>query len=177
MPKLKLIKPSKVYFDQIQKLKDDFKNHGEVRIQGSGSLEKYDDLNEWLENIQKIESGLIDNLDPSTFYIILVDEEVAGTICIRHHLTPELEVFGGHVGYAIKPSERRKGYAKGALKLLLELYQNDFSEILIMCEDSNIGSNKVIIDNGGTLIDQFNKFGLTINRYCIKLDKKSEGEK
>ena len=108
---VRLVKPSKQYFDQIIELKKDFITNNEPRIQGSGSLDKYDDLNEWLKSINEIEQGLNPKLVPTTYYLILLDNEVVGTISMRHYLTKDLEEFGGHIGYSIKPRARRKGYA------------------------------------------------------------------
>ena len=169
---IKLIKPLIEYFNQIIELKQDFFTNNEPRIQGSGSLDKYDDINEWLTSINEIEQGLNPKLVPTTYYLILSDEEVVGTISMWHYLTKDLEEFGGHIGYSIKPSARRKGYATEALRLLLELYQDKYDEILIMCEDDNIASNRTILANSGILINRIEKFGLKINRYILKASNK-----
>ena len=165
---IKLIKPSIEYFEQIIELKQDFYSNNELRIQGSGSLDKYDDINEWLKSLNEIEQGLNPKLVPTTYYLILSDDEVVGTISMRHYLTKDLEEFGGHIGYSIKPSARRKGYAKEALRLILESYKDKYDLILIMCEDDNIASNKTILANDGVLLSQIEKFGLRINRYIIR---------
>ena len=164
---VRLVKPSEEHFNQLKELKTDFINNNEPRIQGSGSIDKYYDLKEWLKSINEIEQGKNEKLVPSTYYLILSDKEVVGTISMRHYLTKDLEEFGGHIGYSIKPSARRKGYATEALRLILELYKTKYDEILIMCEDDNIASNKTILANGGILINQIEKFGLKINRYKI----------
>lgn len=164
---VKLVNPNEKYFSELINLKKDFIANGEFRIQGSGSIEKYNDLNEWLNSINDICQGKNKKLVPSTYYLILVGDEVVGTICMRHYLTKDLEEFGGHSGYSIKPSQRRKGYAKEALRIVLNLYKNKYDEILITCEKENIASNKTILANGGILINQIEKFGLNINRYKI----------
>lgn len=165
---IKLIKPSSEHFTQLVELKQDFINNNEPRIQGSGSIDKYDDLNGWLKSINDIEQGKNEKLVPTTYYLILSDDEVVGTISMRHYLTKDLEEFGGHIGYSIKPSSRRKGFATEALRLILDLYKDKYDDILIMCEADNIGSNKTIIANDGALLSQIEKFGLRINRYIIR---------
>ncbi len=105
---IKLVKPSIVYFDQLIILEQDFINNNEPRIQGSGSIDKYDDLNEWLKSINEIEKGKNEKLVPSTYYLILSDEEVVGTISMRHYLTKDLEEFGGHIGYSINQVQEEK---------------------------------------------------------------------
>ena len=80
----------------------------------------------------------------------------------------------GHIAYYIKPDERRKGYATKALGLVLKKYKNT-NRILITCTKDNIGSAKVIENNGGILEKTYlsKRFGVEIKRYWIskKVDK------
>ena len=44
---------------------------------------------------------------------VTLDNKIVGMIDLRHHINhPILSVWGGHIGYSVRPTERRKGYAK-----------------------------------------------------------------
>ena len=97
------------------------------------------------------EKGLV----PATLYF-LVDEKnkICGALDIRHELNEYLEKFGGHIGYGIAPSERKKGYGKIQLKLALEKAKKiGLKKVLITCDDNNIGSAKTIEACGGIYND------------------------
>ena len=71
-------------------------------------------------------------------------------IQVRHYFNDYLSRFGGHIGYSVKPDERRKGYATSMLKAILPYCKDlGLDKILITCIDDNIGSEKVILNNGG----------------------------
>ncbi len=53
------------------------------------------------------------------FWLVRDGCRVLAQSSLRHHLTPALERFGGHIGYVVRPSERRQGY--GTLLLALTL--------------------------------------------------------
>ena len=60
---------------------------------------------------------------PSTtfFAVRKEDEKIMGVIDVRHHIRrPILLEYGGHIGYAVRPTERRKEYASKILGLALE---------------------------------------------------------
>lgn len=90
---------------------------------------------------------------PSYDYFAVDNEKFIGVIHIRIELTPSLLNYGGHIGYGINPKYWRKGYGTKLLKLGLDkgkvLIKED--NILITCDDDNIGSYKIIEANGGKL--------------------------
>lgn len=78
------------------------------------------------------------------------DNKLVGMIQVRHYFNAYLEKFGGHIGYSIRPDERRKGYAKAMLKMVLPFCREiGLDKVLITCNDSNTGSEKTILANGG----------------------------
>lgn len=88
----------------------------------------------------------------STYWGVLDGETVVGRIVLRHHLTDSLKEFGGHVGYEVRPSFRRRGVAKEMLKMLLETPKaRELGRILLTCAPSNEASNRTILANGGVL--------------------------
>jgi predicted acetyltransferase len=75
-----------------------------------------------------------------------------GTVMIRHELTPELRHDGGHIGYHVVPRERRRGHATAMLARALDFCENlGLTQVLITCEEGNLGSRRVIEANAGVL--------------------------
>lgn len=88
----------------------------------------------------------------STFWLITDNEEIAGVSNLRHYLNERLLTEGGHIGFGIRPSFRRKGYAAKLLELtLLEAKKLNLSKVLLTCDKSNTGSSKTIQKNNGVL--------------------------
>lgn len=107
----------------------------------------------------------------STYWLINKDGKLLGAIDIRHKLNDFLLFRGGHIGYGIRPKERRKGYASVILSLALKKCENiGISKILITCLKENIGSAKVIIKNGGILESEDIDEGKVFQRYWINLN-------
>ena len=93
-----------------------------------------------------------------TYLWIVDDDEVVGRISLRHTLTPWLLEVGGHIGYAVRPSARRRGHASAALGLMLGVAsERGMDPVLVTCDDDNTGSRRVIEANGGVLEDVRNR--------------------
>ena len=75
-----------------------------------------------------------------------------GAVIIRHHLTPALEREGGHLGYHVVPSHRRRGHATQMLaQALVVCQQLGLRQVLVTCPLDNLASRRVIEANGGVL--------------------------
>ena len=91
---------------------------------------------------------------PATSLWWVDGREYLGRLTIRHRLTPSLLTLGGHIGYDIRPSGRRRGHATAMLAAALPVAKRlDIDPALITCNEDNVGSRKVIEANGGILED------------------------
>lgn len=78
-----------------------------------------------------------------------------GRLSIRHHLTPWLRDYGGHIGYDVRPSARRHGHATAMLREALPWCAGlGMSEVLVTCDVDNLASRRVIEHAGGVFEDQ-----------------------
>jgi predicted acetyltransferase len=88
----------------------------------------------------------------TTFWLAGDGRRLLGISRLRHHLTPGLMVEGGHIGYQIRPSERRKGYGTALLRLTLgRAAARGLARARVTCDADNVGSIRVIENNGGVL--------------------------
>lgn len=92
---------------------------------------------------------------PSTELWWVDGQRFLGRIAIRHRLTPSLLEMGGHIGYDVRRSARRRGHATEMLRQTLTIaHRMGIDPALITCSVDNIGSRTVIERNGGVLEDE-----------------------
>ena len=147
------------------------------RFEGIRNFEKIEKLsfNDWIDDLEKnkYEKNLPESYSPHTLYLAINDNnKIVGAIGIRWKQVPVLMVFGGLIGYSVRPSQRGKGYASEMLKLALDKFKNtNIENILITCKDFNIASKKVIEKNGGIFENTYSNDddGYTYLRYWIKI--------
>ena len=100
------------------------------------------------------------------------DMKMVGCMQVHNVLTQRMKDFTGHVGYSVRPSERRNGYAKRMLAKALEfLTAFGFEEVYVSCEPTNIASKKTILANGGEYVET--KYlecdNVNLERYRIRI--------
>lgn len=105
---------------------------------------------------------------PSTAYWLVESDQFIGGLSIRHTLNQKLREEGGHIGYIIRPSARRKGYGTTMLRLALpKAYELGINPVLITCNRENTASRKIIEANGGILENSVKHDGIETLRFWV----------
>lgn len=167
---LKLIKASDQYRAQITDMLDEWHQTGEKIIPYAIRRTDYHDFDNYCENLEvKDETGGL--VPDSTFFCLDEDRNIiVGAVNIRHYLNDALLLNGGHIGDGVRPSERRKGYATGMIRLALdECRKLGIQKVLMVCDKENIASAKTILKNGGVLENEIDVDGVIEQRYWIEL--------
>lgn len=91
-------------------------------------------------------------------WIVDDEDEYVGSLALRHELTDYLLREGGHIGYSVRPSVRRRGHAREALRLALPIARDQvgLDRVLVTCLESNVASRRAIEANGGVYEDTRN---------------------
>ena len=166
--------------DAIDYLEENIKCNSDLN--GTGSMEIILDemtYEEWLVELEKSEdleyANKINRCPSKTFFVVREnDKRVVGMVNVRFNISKEkLSTWASHIGYGIRPSERRKGYAKIALYLaLIEEQKLNEENVKLVCTTDNIGSNKTILSLGGklekTLLDSYDN--MMTNYYWINVN-------
>lgn len=173
----KLIKVSQNYYSKIKDYKEELISNNSA-FDGTGGLENFDDIEKWhLDLLLYEKHETCPPLMSLGFQYIYVDEndDVVGMVNIRPEAMshPYLKQFGGHIGYGVLPSQRRKGIGTSMLKDALKICKDTFKldKVLVTCFTENQGSRKVIEANGGVLESEafFPAEGKSLCRFWIEL--------
>ncbi len=176
MEQIKLLSPCREFTQDIALFRDEILAAKDSdAFAGCCTLGRYASIPQWLDMLTQFqrEETCPDGFVTSNVYLAVrcSDSKIVGMIDLRHHINhPILGLWGGHIGYSVRPSERRKGYAKEMLRQLLQICAaRNMDRVMITCHPENTASEKTILANGGVFEKQINVEGKAVKRYWITL--------
>ena len=173
---MKFVFPTIEYKDRAIEYINEFYEYGS-EINGSGSLDRFlkeSTYEKWLDKL--VRAMDIANLEETKvpaltyFYVRETDDRIIGMINIRLALNDFLRKEGGHIGYSVRPTERRNGYGTDMLAEGLKVCNKvGIREVLVSCDKVNLASAGVIKNCGGQLKEEFysETYGEVLQMYVI----------
>ena len=176
--KLYPVKPDLTYYEKYNGMMREWLASG-TRIAPwflGEPIETLDGFAEYVKMLDGCEHGNADAKYASTTSYFIVDENdrLIGAASLRHYLTVEGFNSWGHIGYGVRPGERRKGYGVQILNLMLQqAKRRGIYRVLIGVYDSNVGSWKTVEKCGGRLenVVHIENGDEPIRRYWIDIEK------
>ena len=175
--KLKLVKLSERYREQLDDMMTEWTTSGEDIIPWAIRKNDFRDFDRYLHELDILrEDGR--HVPDTTFFAL--DEErgiFVGAANIRLRLNERLLADGGHIGDGVRPSERGKGYGTELVRLALEeCRRRGILRVLMVCDEDNRASARTIEKNGGVLENVLPTDDGPVRRYWIDLTER-EGQK
>ena len=173
---MKLVFPTLAHERQATEYIQEFLTYGSPN-NGTGGLDRFlreATYAEWIGkvlrdiDIANIPEGRVPAL--TYFCVREEDDRIVGMVNIRLALTDFLRREGGHVGYGVRPTERRKGYGSAMLREAVRVCATlGMPRVLVSCDRDNTASAGVIRSCGGVLEEEFysDAFQEIVQRYVI----------
>lgn len=106
------------------------------------------------EMVTEETAASVGSVPTSTFWYV-DGTTYLGRIAVRHRLDDFLFERGGHIGYDVRPTARRRGHATAMLRAVLPRARAlGLESVLVTCDEDNTASRRVITSCGGKLEDQ-----------------------
>lgn len=146
-------------------------DHNETDVSASLGLSA-SEYSEWVEKIHANALTGDPSWGKSLLYLCFDEDRLVGLLSIRYELSASLSGKYGDIGYGVRPSERRKGYATAMLKYALTVCRDrGMKKVILGCYRSNAASASTIKKCGGVLIAENDHYqpGKTSQYYVIEL--------
>lgn len=179
--KAKLIRPEESYLEGVASYRREMLV-AKSSMDGTGTLRRTENVEEWLrqcrdgERPERLSEGKV----PATQFVFADTEtkRIYGMVQVRHTLNEYLRNFAGHIGYSVRPTERRKGYAKKMLQEALVFCKTELGlrEVLVSCLVENEASRRTILACGGVFEEKVYEHieGVWLEKYRITLNRGAE---
>jgi len=170
--------PNKSHKNDAIKFIQEFLDYNSY-LAGTAGLHKYiNNYDGWLLKLDnELNKCEPDDVPRTTFFAIREsDKRIIGITNIRHKLNDWYLLKGGHIGFSVRPAERKKGYGTKLLSLGLKRCKElGIKKVLVVCDKENKGSAKTIINNKGILEneiedDEIDNISGIKQRYWIDID-------
>lgn len=161
--------------EAVREYREEFLTKGGT-MDGCSNLRRFGDMADWYNWIRKAEhpgtcpAGWV----PDTQYLCVrnSDGRIVGMLDIRHELNEACFQLFGSIGYSVRHSERRKGYATAMLAMAKDICRTmGMEKMLVSCHKENTASARTILRNGGILENEVvdHRNGEVLQRYWILL--------
>lgn len=145
-------------------------------MDGCGSLRRQENPADWIAHSRSLANPTT-KLEDWVHATQLVcvrksDQRIVGMIQVRHSMNDYIRNYAGHIGYSVRPSERKKGYAAWMLKNVLGYCKAlGIDKVLITCLDTNEASRRTILANHGVYQNTIHEPEEKVNleRYIISI--------
>lgn len=168
--------PSMHYADEIKAYRQEM-IEANSSFDGCLSLKRMPDIQEYVDYCRKWSvPARPEEAGAARIHVILClrksDGRMVGCMQVHSVLTERMKQYTGHIGYSVRPSERRKGYASRMLTKAKDFLSSfGLAEMIASCLPENEASRRTILAGGGEYIGTVHlaEDDVTLERYRIKL--------
>ena len=161
-----LARPAAEHAERVMDFRAELLRSGDC-FDGCAGLESCGTYEEWADFEPRLRKKYGAGYVPSDVFLAVrePDGRVVGIIDFRRRLSDFLLRYGGSIGYTVRPTERRKGYASEMLRLLLaKCREAGETRVLLTCDRGNEASRRAILKAGYRYVETYDMFFEALGR-------------